>query len=243
MRRARHRSCAGTLAMLGALALPGAAQAGTQPTGSVRLSDERAFGYWAHPEHEAPIRRLPSRGSGRVARIHYLTEDGFPEVYPALRRFTDRGGRTWVRIRIPMRPNGSTGWVQRSALGPLYRVRTRLVVSRRRLRATVHRSNRPIWRSRIGIGKRSTPTPAGRFWIRERIKVPRPGGIYGPWAFGTSAYSSLSDWPGGGVIGIHGTNQPYLIPGRPSHGCIRVPNRRLRRLVRLLPIGTPVRIR
>ena len=49
-----------------------------------------------------------------------------------------------------------------------------------------------------------------------------PGGSYGPWAFGTSAYSVLSDWPGGGVIGIHGTNQPHLIPGRPSHGCVRV---------------------
>lgn len=243
MRRARHRSWAGTLALLGALALPAPALAGTQPAGSVRLSDGRASTYWAHPQHVAPVRRLPSRGSHRVARIRYLTEDGFPEVYPVLRRFTNRGGRTWVRIRIPMRPNGRTGWVRRSALGPLHRVRTRLVVSRRRLRATLYRSGRPIWRSRIGVGKPSTPTPAGRFWIRERIKVPDPGGIYGPWALGTSAYSSLSDWPGGGVIGIHGTNQPYLIPGRPSHGCIRVPNRRLVRLVPLLPIGTPVWIR
>jgi lipoprotein-anchoring transpeptidase ErfK/SrfK len=66
--------------------------------------------------------------------------------------------------------------------------------------------------------------------------------IYGPWAFGTSAYSVLSDWPGGGVVGIHGTDQPELIPGRPSHGCIRVPNRDIHRLARLMPIGTPVRI-
>jgi lipoprotein-anchoring transpeptidase ErfK/SrfK len=72
----------------------------------------------------------------------------------------------------------------------------------------------------------------------ERRLVP-----YGPRAFGTSACSGLSDWPGGGVIGIHGTNQPYLIPGWPSHGCIRVANRPIRRLARLMPIGTPVRIR
>jgi lipoprotein-anchoring transpeptidase ErfK/SrfK len=44
------------------------------------------------------------------------------------------------------------------------------------------------------------------------------------------------------VIGIHGTDQPWLIPGRPSHGCIRVPNPAIRRLARLMPIGTPVRI-
>ena len=70
-----------------------------------------------------------------------------------------------------------------------------------------------------------------------------PGGPYGPRAFGTSAYSRLSDWPGGGVIGVHGTNEPGLIPGRPSRGCIRVPNPALGRLCRLMPIGTPVKVR
>ncbi len=63
------------------------------------------------------------------------------------------------------------------------------------------------------------------------------------WAFETAAYSVLSDWPGGGVIGIHGTDEPWLIPGRPSHGCIRVPNTAVRQLARLMPTGTPVRIR
>ena len=67
--------------------------------------------------------------------------------------------------------------------------------------------------------------------------------MYGPWAFGTSAYSSLSDWPGGGVVGVHGTNQPGLLPGRPSHGCIRVRNGDITRLVKLMRIGTPVLIR
>jgi lipoprotein-anchoring transpeptidase ErfK/SrfK len=86
------------------------------------------------------------------------------------------------------------------------------------------------------------PTPHGTFWVREKMRVTQPGTIYGPWAIGTSAYSVLTDWPGGGVVGIHGTNEPQLIPGRPSHGCVRVPNAAIRRLARLLPIGTPVRI-
>ena len=64
--------------------------------------------------------------------------------------------------------------------------------------------------------------------------------IYGPWAFGTAAYSTLSDWPGGGVVGIHGTDQPGLLPGRVSHGCIRVPNWNIEKLKRLMPVGTPV---
>ena len=117
------------------------------------------------------------------------------------------------------------------------------MVDRGRLRATLYRSGRRIWRSPIGVGKAGTPTPPGRFWIREKFTVPNSGGLYGPQAFGTAAYSGLSDWPGGGVVGIHGTNEPYLIPGRPSHGCIRVPNHAISRLYRLMPIGTPMQIR
>jgi hypothetical protein len=238
-----RRSAFALLLLLAALALSPSANAGTEPpVGSERLSDERTYTRWAHSTLRAPIRLLPDPTSRQIARIRYLTEDGFPEVYLVLRRWSDPDGRTWLEVRIPMHPNGRSGWVRDSALGRLHLVRTRLLVDRQNLRATLYLSGRRIWRARIGVGTASTPTPAGRFWIRERIKVPDPGGAYGPWAFGTSAYSGLSDWPGGGVVGIHGTNQPQLVPGRPSHGCIRVENPAIRRLARLLPIGTPVRI-
>ena len=94
----------------------------------------------------------------------------------------------------------------------------------------------------MGVGKSCTPTPAGKFWIREKLKG--FGTVYGPLAFGTSAYSDeLTDWPGGGVVGIHGTNQPNLIPGRPSHGCVRLKNAAILKLNRLMPLGTPVLIK
>ena len=86
------------------------------------------------------------------------------------------------------------------------------------------------------------PHPAGRFWIREKFTVAGSGRDLGPRAFGTADYSVLTDWPGGGVVGIHGTNQPELIPGRPSHGCIRVPNDAIVQLYALMPIGTPLLI-
>jgi lipoprotein-anchoring transpeptidase ErfK/SrfK len=130
--------------------------------------------------------------------------------------------------------------VREEALGPLVIVRTALRINRTTLKATLYKDGKKIWQSPVGVGKASTPTPAGRFWIRERLKA--LGSVYGPWAFGTSAYSILSDWPGGGVIGIHGTNEPSLIPGRPSHGCVRVPNAKISQLARLMPVGTPVRI-
>ena len=232
-------------ALLVALALPASASAGSPPAvkGSVRLSNERTLTRWAHPVQRAPIRWRPTPRAREIVRTHHLTEDGFPEVYLVLRSWSDSNGHTWLEVRIPMRPNGRTGWVRDSALGPLYRVRTLLVVDRPKLRATLYKRGRRIWSARVGVGKQSTPTPAGHFWIREKFKTHGSGGIYGPVAFGSSDYSVLSDWPGGGVIGIHGTNEPSLIPGRPSHGCIRVQNAAVRHLFRLLPIGTPLLIR
>jgi hypothetical protein len=241
----RSRLGALAFALLVTLALPASASASRAPAvkGSVRLSNERTLTRWAHPVQRASIRWRPTPSARRIARTHPLTEDGFPEVYLVLRSWSDGKGRIWRELRIPGRPNGRTGWVRDSALGPLYRVRTRLVVDRRKLRATLYKRGRRIWSAPVGVGKQSTPTPAGHFWIREKFKTHGSGGIYGPVAFGTSDYSVLSDWPGGGVIGIHGTNEPSLIPGRPSHGCIRVQNPAVRHLWRLLPIGTPLLIR
>jgi hypothetical protein len=207
--------------------------------GDERLSNERTITRWATPTQTDAVRSEPRPGARVVARLRFRNEDRLPEVYVALAA-REVGGTEWVRIRVPRRPNGTVGWVRRDALGPLNVVRTHLRVNRRTLRATLYRNDRRIWTARIGVGARSTPTPAGRFWVRSRLRA--TGGPYGPWAFGTSAYSVLSDWPGGGVIGIHGTDQPGLIPGRPSHGCVRVPNAAIRRLARLMPVGTPVRI-
>jgi hypothetical protein len=212
------------------------------PLGDERLSNERTLTRWAHVGYAAPIRSRPASDARRVDRLRLFTEDGFPEVYLALRSLRVER-RVWIQVRLLGRPHGRTGWVPQPALGPLRAVTTLLEVYRRGARAVLRRDGRAIWRARIGHGAPGTPTPAGRFYIREKLPNVNGSPIYGPWAFGTSAYSSLSDWPGGGVIGIHGTNQPGLIPGRPSHGCIRVRNRAIRRLVRLMPVGTPVRIR
>jgi lipoprotein-anchoring transpeptidase ErfK/SrfK len=207
-----------------------------------KLSDEREITRWASPLQRAIVRRRPDSKARRITRLRYDTEDGFPEVYLALRSYTGPHGKVWVEVRLPMRPNGRKGWVPRSALGRLHTVNTFLHIDRGTLRATLYRAGRPVWRSRVGVGKHSTPTPGGDFWVREKLSPLRGGTIYGPLAFGTAAYSRLSDWPGGGVIGIHGTNEPGLIPGRPSHGCIRVRNGPIRKLGRLMPVGTPVRI-
>jgi lipoprotein-anchoring transpeptidase ErfK/SrfK len=156
---------------------------------------------------------------------------------------TNAVGQLWVRVRLPVLPNGTVGWVRRGSLGAYQTVSTHLVVDRQRLRAVLHRNGRLVFTAPVGVGSDSWPTPGGKFIIRSELtRYASP--FYGPIAFGTSARSAvLTDWPGGGFIGIHGTSEPQLIPGRVSHGCIRMRNSDILRLAKLMPVGTPVTIR
>lgn len=214
-----------------------------EPGDRVVLSDETTVSRWVHADRVVPIRRSPAPRAGTLTRTRLQNEDLLPEVYLVLNGRVDDAGRVWLQIRVPMRPNGQIGWVEAKAMSEMTVVRTRLVVDRSRLQATLYRSGRVIWRSRVGVGKASTPTPAGNFYVRGVLRGGGAGTVYGPWAIGTSAYAAVSEWPRGGVVGIHGTNEPHRIPGRPSAGCVRVPNAAITRLKNLMPIGTPVQIR
>lgn len=207
------------------------------------LSNETTFTRSAYSAQRAPIYARPLLRSARVARVHLYTEDGFPEVYLLLRSHWDAQGREWIQLRIPMRPNGHVGWVQRRALGSFMLTHKLLVVDRRRLRIYLVKRGRRYWSAPIAVGKRSTPTPAGHFWIRERFAIDDPRSGYYPYAFGTADYSTLTDWPGGGVIGIHGPYyQASQIPGRISHGCIRLRVRDDAWLAKHVRVGMPVHV-
>jgi len=223
-----------------ALAAPAA---GAAEPFSRQLSNERTLSRWAHVARPTLARRAPSPDAETIKRLRTDTAEGSPELVLALQERRYANGRHWVEVRLPMRPNNQRGWIPRDALGGWHRVTTRLRIHRDRRRAVLYDDDRVVWSAPIGIGKRRWPTPGGRFYVRERIIPADPSGIYGTRAIGLSAYSeTLSDWPGGGVIGIHGTNQPAILPGRVSHGCVRLENRRIERLWRLMPLGTPVRV-
>jgi hypothetical protein len=238
---------------IGALALgPGADAAGAWRAssslqvapGGVALSNGVTISRWAHAHTAAVVRQSASPLAHAVGRLRFLTEDGQAEVYMALRETSvAQTGVTWIEVSLPQRPNGVTGWVEASALGPLHAVGGRLVVSRSQLRATLYdQAGHVLWSAPVGIGRPSLPTPAGHFYVREKLRVV-DSLEFGPYAIGTSAYApKLSEWPGGGIIGIHGTDQPQLIPGDPSHGCVRMRNRNITRLWYLIAIGTPVDI-
>jgi lipoprotein-anchoring transpeptidase ErfK/SrfK len=197
---------------------------------------------WAPVIHPALARTLPRTHARLLARVPMQTPEGTTNILLAVGVHRDSRHRLWVHVRLPILPNNTTGWVRRAALGGYRFVHTRLVVGLQSLEATLYRGRRALFRAPVGVGARGTVTPAGRFYIRDRLtRYASP--FYGPIAFGTSARSPvLTDWPAGGYIGIHGTDRPDLIPGRISHGCIRLRNEDIRRLAALMPVGTPVSI-
>jgi len=246
-----------TIAVLAVLATaavagPAAAQAAVAPIGpdpmenlvepgaTVTLSDETMISSGADATETEPVRVAASLTAPTIAKLRYQTEDKEPEVYLVLEGKVDADGIQWLHIRLPMKPNGRTGWVPADMLSQLYVVRTQLTISLRSKNAILRKNGSVVWQAPVGVGKSGTPTPKGNFWIRELLRG--GNGAYGPWAFGTSAYSNIREWRGAPVVGIHGTNQPGLIPGSPSHGCVRVRNNKISQLVKLMPIGTPVLI-
>jgi hypothetical protein len=230
----------GLAAALAILLLPAAAAAAQE---DFALSEPGAHMWrWATVDQRTFARAAPNPGARVVARVSTLTPEKTPEALPLLAR-REVDGRLWVRVRLPVLPNGTTGWVLRDRLGGYQTVRTHLIVDRRRLTARLERRGRTVFRARIGIGQSRWPTPRGSFMIRNRLSGFNDP-VYGVLAFGTTARSAtLTDWPGGGFIGVHGTSRPDILPGRVSHGCIRMSNADIRRLDRRMPVGTPVSVR
>lgn len=236
-----------SVCLLFAPAISGAGASTTSPVGAsadaivATLSNLKTLSRWAYPQEPAAAHQFPSTHSRVVGHLHFLTVDGQAEVYIALRSYTV-GRMTWILVPIPGRPNGVTGWVPAFALGEMHITTEYLRVDREAFRATLYRDGRAIWSAPVGVGRPSLPTPAGHFYVTEKLTA-IGGPIYGPYALGTSAYApTLSEWPGGGVVGIHGTDEPQLIPGRPSHGCIRLRNADITRLWRIIEVGTPIEI-
>jgi lipoprotein-anchoring transpeptidase ErfK/SrfK len=206
------------------------------------LEREPHLAMWAVVEHPATARKAPGAGAA-VAGLRTRTPDGTDNLVLVQRRARDGRGRVWVEARLPVLPNGTTGWLPRGALGGYRIVRTHLVVDLTRRTATLTRRGRRVFGARVGVGLPQWPTPRGRFYIRSKL-VRYRSSFYGPLAFGTSARSAvLTDWPDGGFVGVHGTDRPDLIPGQISHGCIRMRNSDIVRLGRLMPVGTPLTIR
>jgi hypothetical protein len=207
------------------------------PAASVARAPLPAAGELLAPA--AAVRAAPSSQARRIAVLHQFRPDAQFQVVLALHARLRPDG-WWYLVSFPRRPNGQRGWV-RGDLLDLHRVANRIVVHVGARTLAVQRiaDDRILLRTVVAVGKPGAETPLGRnFYVQGRFVPDDP--FFGPFVLETSAYSKLSDWPGGGLAGIHGTDQPQLLGRAVSHGCVRVPNSVARALERLAPLGTPV---
>jgi lipoprotein-anchoring transpeptidase ErfK/SrfK len=216
-----------TLVLAAPTTPPAASSPAISPTSIVAQANGRFIAIYPSPGAKKPSRWLANPTSG-----------GSPLVFLVKSRVVG-----WEHVRLPVRPNGSTGWVRDRAvtlaLDPYW-----LQVSLGKHLVTVWNGNRLIDRLPAGVGRTVLPTPRGTYYLAELLQQPDPYGVYGPYAFGLSAYSNIlvSFGGGPGEIGLHGTNDPAALGTDVSHGCIRISNDAITRLAKLLPLGTPVQI-
>jgi hypothetical protein len=184
------------------------------------------------------VRAAPNPHARLVRVLHQFGSDAQFEIVLAIRAMLASDGRWWYELSLPARPNGQRGWV-RGDLLDLSPVKNRIVVYIHARRLEVRRisDDKLLLRATVAVGKPGAETPTGRdFFVQARFVPTDP--FFGAFVLETSAYSKLSDWPGGGLAGIHGTDRPDLLGRAVSHGCVRVSNTVARALESLAPLGT-----
>ena len=169
---------------------------------------------------------------------------GEQTVLPVVDHATTADGVHWLRVMMPGRPNGAKAWIRQRGTEPT-KTTWHVVVRTSMRRLTVYRHGRVVRSFAAIVGKASTPTPRGRFFIEESVRMPS-GSAGAPYALASSARSTvLQEFEGGpGQIAVHGMRN---LAGRPgtavSHGCVRLTDAGIRWLAaRILP-GTPLTIR
>jgi L,D-transpeptidase catalytic domain len=158
-------------------------------------------------------------------------------------RRTDTG-ETWLKVLLPQRPNGSSGWVHRDQV-KIRPVSHEVVVDLSSRTASLLKSRRKLRSFQVGVGTVGTPTPTGRFYVTVKLRPPQiSAAAYGAWALGLSGYSEVHQTfgTGDGQIALHGTYKPWLLGQPVSNGCVRMDNEAITLLAETLPLGTPVTI-
>jgi lipoprotein-anchoring transpeptidase ErfK/SrfK len=149
----------------------------------------------------------------------------------------------WVRVLLPERPNGSSGWIRQSDV-KITQNPYHMEVKLSDHKITVFNGTDEMYSGPVAIGAAATPTPPGKYYIRVLLQTPDPKSVYGPYAYGLSAHSEvLTEFNGGdGEVGVHGNNDQSVLGKSVTHGCVRMDNEQITKLSKLLPLGTPVEI-
>ena len=231
--------------LLLALALLVAPRSGAGPSTPSAVTSANVVGSGTLAWRRVSVLARPNAHARRIAVLRQFRPDFRPQYVLALSAVESRktGKPRWYRVSVPGRPNGRTGWVPAASL-ELRPVQKRLVVYRGARRFEFWHRDRLVRSGKVAVGKPGAETPTGLFYVTWKFdpRIDPDWSILGSFAFETSAYSRLTDWPGGGIVGMHGTPWPDLLGQAVSHGCVRVHNRDIEFLRRRVPLGTPVEI-
>ncbi|HEU5002972.1 MAG TPA: L,D-transpeptidase [Actinomycetota bacterium] len=144
----------------------------------------------------------------------------------------------WYQVEVPVRPNGTTGWIRASDVttrsDPWY-----ITVSQSQFKLNLYENGQLQNSFTVAVGVPATPTPNGSFFVwatQHWNQYPYAVGI-----FALSAFSPvLVNWPGGGRTGIHGWTDASVMGKRASNGCVRMTGNDFSVLMNNVPLGTPV---
>jgi len=192
---------------------------------------------WSSPARQRMVGLFPARQSSRERTTFLVAQP------PGAAGATAKAAG-WLRVMLPRRPNGSTGWIRRDQVD-LVSLRNRVEVDLSSRQLTLFDLDRVVRRWPVTVGRRATPTPTGRFYITVKLKPPAISPVYGAFALGLSGYSNVLDQfgTGDGQIALHGTPNPASVGRAVSHGCVRLDNQAIIKLAAELPLGTPVTIK
>ncbi len=154
----------------------------------------------------------------------------------------DAAGESWIRVLLPRRPNGLTGWVRRTEVC-VRRSRYAISVDRRRRLLVARKNGKVILRSRIDVGQTTTPTPSGLYAVYEKYRPELGREVFGEAILSLTGHSPVFRRFGGGDarLAIHGRRTTLGAPGTAySFGCVRLARRSLLMLAKQVPVGTPV---
>jgi lipoprotein-anchoring transpeptidase ErfK/SrfK len=189
-----------------------------------------------HAQHAHTKPAATSAGAGAVSATTAITDA--TTVLPVLGAY-----KQWLFVRLPGRPNGHTGWIQRAGT-TISSTSWHIVVDTAKRDVTVYRSGHPVKTFKAVVGKPSTPTPPGEYFVEESLALPA-NAVGAPYALALSARSNvLQEFDGGpGQIALHGLDNVGGVPGTAaSHGCVRLDDSTMRWLVKRIAAGVPVTI-
>jgi lipoprotein-anchoring transpeptidase ErfK/SrfK len=186
------------------------------------------------------VQLFESEGAAKPFKA--LSNPTWEDVPLVLHVLEDKGD--WLKVRVNIRPNGTTAWIRRSEVY-VRPIPNRIVIELRERRLTLLRGNEILAQHPVAIGAPAVPTPTGEFYVDATVLIENPNGPYGVGQMSVSGFSNVLKTFGGGIgqIAIHGTNNPRTIGGTVSHGCIRMLNDAWVQVQSMSPNGTPVSIR